>query len=161
MGNRRHFSWFFYDDVKKFHVEQKNVILIIPTLYTSIDSMKKITLVALLGASISFPVYANTIITMETNVGVIELELYDKQAPISTQNFKNYVQHNFYNGTIFHRVIPNFMIQGGGVTAKLEEKKTNIAIKNESQNGLKNERGTLAMARKSEPDSATSQFYII
>lgn len=104
--------------------------------------------------------YANTDMQIKTNFGTIEIELYDDKAPLSVTNFKNYVKSNFYNGTIFHRVIPDFMIQGGGMNEKMIEKSTQAAIKNESGNGLKNDRGTLAMARTNHPDSATSQFFI-
>lgn len=104
--------------------------------------------------------YANTDMQIKTNFGTIEIELYDDKAPLSVTNFKNYVKSNFYNGTIFHRVIPGFMIQGGGMNEKMIEKSTQAAIKNESGNGLKNDRGTLAMARTNHPDSATSQFFI-
>ncbi|MDM1765619.1 MULTISPECIES: peptidylprolyl isomerase [unclassified Acinetobacter] len=104
--------------------------------------------------------YANTDMQIKTNFGTIEIELYDDKAPLSVTNFKNYVKSNFYNGTIFHRVIPGFMIQGGGMNEKMIEKSTQAAIKNESVNGLKNDRGTLAMARTNHPDSATSQFFI-
>ncbi|MGV3722483.1 MAG: peptidylprolyl isomerase [Actinomycetota bacterium] len=99
-------------------------------------------------------------VTMETSKGTIQLELYPDKAPITVENFVQYVKNGQYDGTIFHRVIPGFMIQGGGYTEKLEEKATGSEIKNESDNGLKNDRGTIAMARKSDPDSATSQFYI-
>lgn len=104
--------------------------------------------------------YANTDMQIKTNFGTIEIELYDDKAPLSVTNFKNYVKSNFYNGTIFHRVIPGFMIQGGGMNEKMIEKSTQAAIKNESGNGLKNDRGTLTMARTNHPDSATSQFFI-
>lgn len=103
---------------------------------------------------------ANTFVEMKTNAGNIEIELFDQQAPITTQNFKNYVKTNFYSGTLFHRVIPGFMIQGGGLNLRMAEKSGKSPIKNESYNGLKNLRGTLAMARTNDPDSATSQFFI-
>lgn len=99
-------------------------------------------------------------IKMSTSMGDIFLELNQEKAPISTRNFVEYVKEGFYNGTIFHRVIGTFMIQGGGFDADLNQKKTHDAIKNEWRNGLKNDRGTIAMARTSAPDSATSQFYI-
>lgn len=97
---------------------------------------------------------------MKTSLGDIKLELYDKQAPISVRNFLDYVEAGYYAGTIFHRVIDGFMIQGGGFTADMERKAANQPIKNEAGNGLKNEKYTLAMARTSVPDSATSQFFI-
>jgi len=104
--------------------------------------------------------FANTDMQIKTNLGNINIELYDDQAPISVKNFKSYVNSQFYNGTIFHRVIPGFMIQGGGFDSNMKEKTTQPAIQNESSNGLKNVRGTLAMARTNAPNSATSQFFI-
>ena len=104
--------------------------------------------------------FANTDMQIKTNLGNIDIELYDDKAPLSVANFKNYAKTNFYNGTVFHRVIPGFMVQGGGMNEKMIEKPTQAAIKNESSNGLKNTRGTLAMARTNNPDSATSQFFI-
>lgn len=104
--------------------------------------------------------FANTLVDMKTSMGTIEIELYDDQAPISAKNFENYVKSSFYSGTIFHRVIPGFMIQGGGMDVNMIEKTTKAPIVNEASNGLKNNRGTLAMARTSDPNSATSQFFI-
>jgi len=100
------------------------------------------------------------IIKMETNKGLIVIELNAEKAPISTENFLNYVRDGFYEQTIFHRVIPNFMIQGGGFTPEMAQKKTQAEIKNEAANGLKNLRGSLAMARTQVVDSASSQFFI-
>jgi peptidyl-prolyl cis-trans isomerase A (cyclophilin A) len=102
----------------------------------------------------------NPIVLLSTNMGNIKLELFEKEAPISMKNFLGYVNSGFYSGTIFHRVIPDFMIQGGGFTKDFVEKPTNASIKNEAGNGLKNERGTLAMARNYMVDSATAQFFI-
>jgi cyclophilin family peptidyl-prolyl cis-trans isomerase len=99
-------------------------------------------------------------ITLETSKGTIELELDAEKAPISTQNFVSYAKKGHYDGTIFHRVIPGFMIQGGGFDAEMNQKAVDAPIKNESKNGLKNARGTIAMARTNVPDSATSQFFI-
>jgi len=99
-------------------------------------------------------------ITIMTNHGDIVVELFEEAAPISTDNFRQYVNDGFYADTVFHRVIPNFMIQGGGMTADMNRKKTGAAIKNEAANGEKNLRGTLAMARTGEVDSATAQFFI-
>ena len=99
-------------------------------------------------------------VIMETNLGTIELEMLDDKAPISTKNFLDYVDSGFYDGTIMHRVIPGFMIQGGGFNAEMKEKDTNPPITNEADNGCKNLRGTLSMARTQEKDSATSQFFI-
>jgi peptidyl-prolyl cis-trans isomerase A (cyclophilin A) len=102
----------------------------------------------------------NPAVLIQTNMGNIKLELFEKEAPISVKNFLAYVNSGFYAGTIFHRVIPNFMIQGGGFTTDFKEKPTNAAIKNEAGNGIKNERGTLAMARTFIVDSASAQFFI-
>ncbi len=99
-------------------------------------------------------------ITIVTNQGDIIIELFEESAPISTENFKQYVTDGFYAETVFHRVIPNFMIQGGGMTADMNRKETRAPIKSEAANGEKNLRGTLAMARTGEVDSATSQFFI-
>lgn len=112
-------------------------------------------------AAISLNAWAdNSIIEMKTNQGTIEIELYNDKAPISAKNFEDYIKADFYRGTIFHRVIPGFMIQGGGMDAQMVEKQTRAPIKNESYNGLKNVRGTLAMARTNDPNSASSQFFI-
>jgi cyclophilin family peptidyl-prolyl cis-trans isomerase len=99
-------------------------------------------------------------ITIKTNHGDISVELFDEKAPISCENFRQYVTDGHFDGTIFHRVIPNFMIQGGGMDADMNSKPTRDPIKNEADNGEKNERGTLAMARTGVVDSATSQFFI-
>ncbi|MGH8193381.1 MAG: peptidylprolyl isomerase [Woeseiaceae bacterium] len=99
-------------------------------------------------------------ITIVTSHGDIVVELFEESAPISCANFRRYAADGFYNDTIFHRVIPNFMIQGGGLTDDLSRKKTHAPIKNEAANGEKNLRGTLAMARTGEVNSATSQFFI-
>lgn len=99
-------------------------------------------------------------VKLETTEGDILLELDITRAPHSVLNFMNYVRDGFYDGTIFHRVISNFMIQGGGFTADLQRKKTKAPIINEADNGLKNTRGTIAMARTSDPHSATAQFFI-
>jgi len=100
------------------------------------------------------------VVLMETSLGNVKLELFAKEAPISVKNFLDYVNSGFYDGTVYHRVIPNFMIQGGGFTADLKQKQTNPPIKNEADNGLKNRSGTLAMARTTVVDSATAQFFI-
>jgi cyclophilin family peptidyl-prolyl cis-trans isomerase len=102
----------------------------------------------------------NPKVIMKTSLGDITIELYPDKAPITVQNFLAYVDAQFYDGTIFHRVIPNFMIQGGGLTSDFVEKPANPAIKNEAANGLKNDRGTIAMARTGVIDSATCQFFI-
>lgn len=102
----------------------------------------------------------NPVVLMETSAGDIKIELDQKNAPISTNNFLSYVDDKFYDGTIFHRVISNFMIQGGGFTPDMQQKQTKGQIKNEAANGLKNKRGTIAMARTMVVDSATAQFFI-
>lgn len=100
------------------------------------------------------------VVVIETSVGTIKVELFPDKAPITVKNFLSYVDDKHYDGLIFHRVIKNFMIQGGGMDSNMVQKKTKDPIKNEASNGLKNDRGTIAMARTSVPDSATSQFFI-
>ena len=102
----------------------------------------------------------NPVVIMETSMGTVKIELFKDKAPISVRNFLSYVKDGYYDGTIFHRVIKTFMVQGGGMDENLQPKKTKFAIKNEATNGLKNLRGTLAMARTSVVDSATSQFFV-
>lgn len=99
-------------------------------------------------------------VLLNTSMGEIEIELEAEKAPISTKNFLEYVESGYYDGTVFHRVIPGFMIQGGGFNEGLNQKKTRAPIKNEADNGLHNVRGTLAMARTQDVNSATSQFFI-
>ena len=101
-----------------------------------------------------------TQVVMETSLGTIKIELDGDKAPVTTANFLSYVDDKFYDGTIFHRVIPTFMIQGGGFAPGMTQKKTKATIKNESGNGLQNKRGALAMARTNDLNSATSQFFI-
>ena len=96
----------------------------------------------------------------KTSKGTFTVQLFDKQAPITVENFYRYADEGFFDGTIFHRVIPNFMVQGGGLTEDLKNKKGHEPIKNEAANGLKNKRGTLSMARTNDINSATSQFFI-
>jgi len=103
---------------------------------------------------------SNPVVVIETSLGNITVELYQDEAPISVENFLTYVRDDFYTGTIFHRVIKGFMVQGGGMTEDMVRKATNPPIKNEATNGLRNERGTLAMARTAAVDSATAQFFI-
>lgn len=99
-------------------------------------------------------------IKFETSHGSFTVELFPKEAPVSAENFQKYVDDGFYDGTIFHRIIPGFMIQGGGLTADFGNKSTRAPIQNEAKNGLKNKRGTLAMARTSDINSATAQFFV-
>jgi len=103
---------------------------------------------------------SNPHIKFETSLGDFTAELYQDKAPKSVENFVSYVESGFYDGTIFHRVIPNFMIQGGGMNPDMSEKSNNAAIENEADNGLSNKKGTLAMARTNDPHSATSQFFV-
>jgi peptidyl-prolyl cis-trans isomerase A (cyclophilin A) len=124
--------------------------------------LKRLVVLLLLGLCFAGSAFAagNPTAVIETNLGVIKLELFQKEAPISVQNFIEYAKSGHYNGTIFHRVIPGFMVQGGGLTQELSPKPNRAPIKNEATNGLKNERGTVAMARTGVVDSATSQFFI-
>ena len=102
----------------------------------------------------------NPKVLMKTSMGDMTIELYPDKAPITVKNFFSYVDEKFYDGTIFHRVMKGFMIQGGGLTPEFRSKPTKSAIKNEAANGLKNKRGTISMARMPDPDSASSQFFI-
>lgn len=123
--------------------------------------MKLKFLAAVLGLCLSLTAHAaNPMVEMKTNLGSMTLELYADKAPKSVANFLSYVKSGFYQGTIFHRVIDNFMIQGGGFDANLREKETAAPIQNEANNGLKNDIYTLAMARTSDPHSATAQFFV-
>lgn len=122
---------------------------------------QRLLLILLILCSIAGPALAKELVVIETSKGGITVELDDAKAPISVKNFLSYVESGYYKETIFHRVIKDFMIQGGGLTAELQPKSpTNAPIKNEAGNGLKNLRGTIAMARTGVVDSATSQFYI-
>lgn len=121
--------------------------------------MKKLLVAILTLASLS-AIAANPKVVIKTSKGEIEVELFEDKAPISVKNFLSYADKGHYKGTIFHRVMDGFMIQGGGMDKDMKEKSTSAPIKNEADNGLKNEVGTLAMARTNEVDSATSQFFI-
>lgn len=103
---------------------------------------------------------SNSVVVMETSKGAIKIELHADKAPETVDNFLKYVDDQFYDGTIFHRVIDNFMIQGGGFTPEMSQKETLPPVQNEADKGLKNARGTIAMARTSDPHSATAQFFI-
>ena len=100
------------------------------------------------------------VVELDTNMGAIVIELNEEKAPKTVENFLNYVKSGQYDGTIFHRIIDGFMIQGGGMDAEMNEKPTNAPVENEADNGLKNEKGTIAMARTQDPHSATSQFFV-
>jgi cyclophilin family peptidyl-prolyl cis-trans isomerase len=99
-------------------------------------------------------------IRFETNLGDFSIELFEKEAPESVANFLRYIEDGFFDGTIFHRIVPGFVIQGGGFTEDMTQKKTKPPVKNEADNGLKNKRGTLSMARTNDINSATSQFFV-
>ena len=117
-------------------------------------------LVALVTAGAGMAVAANPKVEMETSKGKMVIELFPDKAPETVKNFLIYVETKYYDGTIFHRVIPKFMIQGGGFTSDMKQKSAGAPIKNEADNGLKNDRGTIAMARTGDPHSATAQFFI-
>ena len=99
-------------------------------------------------------------IRFETNLGDFTIEFNEKEAPLSVANFKRYIEDGFFDGTIFHRIVPGFVIQGGGFTEDMTQKRTHPPVKNEADNGLKNKRGTLSMARTNDIHSATSQFFV-
>jgi peptidyl-prolyl cis-trans isomerase B (cyclophilin B) len=120
-----------------------------------------IALAAFLFLAVVRPVAAaNPVVVIETSQGTIKVELYEKEAPTTVKNFLGYVDDKYYDGTLFHRVISNFMIQGGGFESGMKEKKAKDPIKNESDNGLSNKRYTIAMAREDKPDTAASEFFI-
>lgn len=124
-----------------------------------------VTLILCLGGVLALAGQANAAepdpaVKLETSLGDIVVRLDSRKAPISTANFVQYVKSGFYDGTVFHRVIKNFMIQGGGMTGDLKQKPTRASIRNEADNGLKNKKYTIAMARTGEPHSASSQFFI-
>jgi peptidyl-prolyl cis-trans isomerase A (cyclophilin A) len=122
-----------------------------------------ITLVPALPASANGsaePASKNPVVVLQTSMGDMKIELYPDKAPITVKNFLDYARIGFYNGTLFHRVVRGFVIQGGGVTPDLKEKATRAPIKNEAGNGLLNKRGTISMAREEEPDTASAQFFI-
>ncbi|MBH0096006.1 peptidyl-prolyl cis-trans isomerase [Psychrobacter sp. NZS113] len=100
------------------------------------------------------------VVELDTSMGAIVIELNEEKAPKTVENFLNYVKSGQYDGTIFHRIIDGFMIQGGGMDAEMNEKPTNAPVENEADNGLKNDKGTIAMARTQDPHSATSQFFV-
>jgi peptidyl-prolyl cis-trans isomerase B (cyclophilin B) len=123
--------------------------------------MKLILLaVCVIGAFAAGARAANPVVVLDTSKGTIKIELFEDKAPITVKNFLSYVDDKHYDGTVFHRVIPNFMIQGGGMEPGMREKRTKDPIKNEAGNGVSNAKGTVAMARTSVPDSATAQFFI-
>ena len=122
---------------------------------------QKITVLAgLLFSALAFSVQAAPTVELQTGQGVITIEFDAAKAPKTVENFLKYAKDGHYNGTIFHRVIPGFMIQGGGFDKEMKEKPTGAPLNNEGKNGLKNLRGTIAMARRADPNSATAQFFI-
>jgi len=125
---------------------------------TLVSTLIVLTILIFAGSAIAEDI--NPKVVLETSKGKIVLELYPDNAPETVKNFLNYVDAKFYDGMIFHRVIPNFMIQGGGFTTDMKRKTTRPPIKNEADKGLKNDRGTIAMARTGDPHSATAQFFI-
>jgi peptidyl-prolyl cis-trans isomerase A (cyclophilin A) len=128
---------------------------------TEESAMKHLTLAALaLSLTAGVARAANPVVVVETSLGTFKVELDQDKAPVTVKNFLSYVEDKHYDGTLFHRVKSNFMIQGGGFAPGLKEKGTKAPIKNESNNGLSNKRGTIAMARTRAPDSATAQFFI-
>ncbi|MCB6183481.1 peptidylprolyl isomerase [Leeia sp. TBRC 13508] len=114
----------------------------------------------LLAVASSYAFASNPVVEIKTNQGTIVAELFEDKAPVTVKNFLTYVDSGFYNGTLFHRSIPHFMVQGGGFAPGLKQKPTQAPIKNEASPSLPNKEGTLAMARTNDPDSATSQFFI-
>ena len=122
--------------------------------------MKRLILVVLALLTSFAAAAANPMVEMKTSLGALTIELYPDKAPKSVDNFLQYVKDGFYNGTIFHRVVPGFVVQGGGFDKSDNQKPTRAPIANEAANGLKNARGTLSMARTMDPNSATSQFFI-
>ena len=121
---------------------------------------KKVGCILALLALSTVPALAVPTVELQTTMGNIVLELNADKAPKSVANFMQYAKKGFYNGTVFHRVIPGFMIQGGGFDEKMSQKNTEAPIENEAKNGLRNQRGTIAMARRGDPHSATAQFFI-
>lgn len=122
--------------------------------------LSAVAMICLVAGVASAEVKKNPAVIMETSLGNVKIELFEKEAPLSVKNFLEYTKSGFYSGTIFHRVISNFMVQGGGFTTDFKQKPTRAPISNEAGNGLKNQRGTLAMARTNVVDSATAQFFI-
>ena len=122
--------------------------------------MKRILVALALAGQALIAAAANPQVELKTSAGTIVLELYPEKAPKTVANFLEYVKGGFYDGLIFHRVIDGFMIQGGGMNAQMQEKTTRAPVDNEARNGLRNDAGTIAMARTSDPHSATAQFFI-
>jgi len=126
----------------------------------TVTARSVLTLAATITLTFSHALWAGPTAKFETTAGTFIIELNEEKAPITVANFVSYIESGHYNGTIFHRVIPNFMVQGGGFTTSYQQKPSQAPIKNEAANGLRNDFGTIAMARTSNPDSATAQFFI-
>ena len=131
-----------------------------PSFTTFTQQLGKLLLCLLLTFTHNTAAQEKTTVIFETSMGNLTIELFSEEAPITTRNFLSYVDSGFYNDTIFHRIINNFVVQGGGLTADMQKKAVQPPIKNESNNGLRNKAYTLSMARLSSPNSATSQFFI-
>ena len=119
-----------------------------------------LTTIIFINNGVNAEMATNTIITVKTSLGDIKLELFNDKAPITAENFEKYIKSNYFTNSIFHRVIKDFMVQGGGFTTEMKEKETMSPIKNEANNKISNERGTIAMARTNDPHSASAQFFI-
>ena len=119
-----------------------------------------LTTIIFINNGVNAEMATNTIINVKTSLGDIKLELFNDKAPITAENFKKYIESGYFANSIFHRVIKDFMVQGGGFTMEMEEKETMSPIKNEANNMVSNERGTIAMARTNDPHSASAQFFI-
>lgn len=146
-------------------IDNRYIKLLLGTIIRGVTKLQKyswltLLLIFIFGTVTHTALAANPRVKLETNQGNLIIELFPDKAPKTVANFLQYVNDGFYNGTIFHRVIGNFMIQGGGFTAQFERKPTRPPVVNEASNGLKNDRGTIAMARTADPHSATAQFFI-
>ena len=119
-----------------------------------------LTTIIFINNGVNAEMATNTIINVKTSLGDIKIELFNDKAPITAENFKKYIESDYFANSIFHRVIKDFMVQGGGFTMEMEEKETMSPIKNEANNMVSNERGTIAMARTNDPHSASAQFFI-
>ena len=155
----------FYAGISRLALKLFLVAVLVPAVFVSAackekDNSAQNTAQSTPAGDTSETQGGNPVVIISTSKGDIKVELLKNEAPITVENFLSYVNDGFYDGTIFHRVIPNFMIQGGGFTPDFVQKETKAPIKNEAANGLKNDRGTLAMARTQVVDSATSQFFI-
>ena len=149
-----------YKTIKNYHLHQRTSHLVITSIIFGILGYLAYPAYSLADKNIDPE--ANPVVRLQTTVGNIDIEMYPSKSPLTVKNFIAYVDNGFYKGTIFHRVIKGFMIQGGGFTSGIKNKKNDLkaTIKNEADNGLKNKAGTIAMARLPQPHSASSQFFI-